>query len=70
MRRYLISAGTVTFAIKGRDILRKRGIKASVEKTTSGRGGCSYAIAAYGNIDLIKGILQENGIKILDITEK
>lgn len=72
MIRYLISTGTVTFAIKGRDVLRKHGINARVEKTASGKGnaGCGYAIAAVGNIDLIEKLLKENGIKILDITKK
>ena len=72
MIRYLISTGTVTFAIKGRDILRKHGINAKVEKISSGKGneGCSYAIATAGDIDSVKELLKRNGIKILDIIQK
>lgn len=72
MIRYLISTGTVTFAIKGRDILRKHGINARVEKISSGKAnnGCGYAVATAGNIDLIKDLLKENGIRILDIIQK
>ena len=30
MKRYIIATGTVTYAIKGRDLLRKKGFKVKV----------------------------------------
>ena len=35
MKGYLITTGTVTYALKGRDILRKKGFKASVDRTST-----------------------------------
>lgn len=72
MKRYLIVTGTVTYAIKGRDILRKKGFKASVERSgsVSDSEGCGYSILVEGNIELAQKILREARVKILKITEK
>lgn len=67
----IIVTGTVTYAIRGRDILRNNGIKASVERNTSGLGryGCGYGIVVYGNIDKAIEILNRNSIKIIDVNK-
>lgn len=67
MREFLIFTGTVTYAIKGRDILRKNGIEATVKKknSTEDNTGCGYAIAVKKNIDKAEQILRNNGIRIL-----
>ncbi len=69
MTRYLITVGTVTHALKGRDVLRKSGKKAWVEKSSSGgkNTGCSYAIVTEGDIASAEQILLNNGIRILEI---
>lgn len=71
MKRYLIQTGTVTYAIKGRDLLRRKGIKANIERKNSHKAqGCGYAIALTGDIEEAQKILRENGVKMLDITEE
>lgn len=70
MQSYLILTETVTYAIKGRDLLRKRGIRAKVEKMNSGKRGCSYAVAVNGNTDEALKILKNNGIRVLGVKEK
>lgn len=72
MKEYIITTGTVTYAIKGRDILRRKGYKAHIEKITSGRGsaGCGYAIVFYGNITAAESLLRSSGVKILEINQK
>lgn len=67
MREFLIFTGTVTYAIKGRDVLRKNGIEATVKKKSSAESnvGCGYAIAVKNNIDKAEQILRNNGIIIL-----
>ena len=71
MKRYLIQTGTVTYAIKGRDLLRRLGFKVKIErKTTNNSHGCGYAIVLEGNINQAQEILRENGVKILEITEE
>ncbi len=70
MKRYIIQTGTVTYAIKGRDLLRKKGFKVKIERITAGEiRGCGYAVILEGNLEQAERILRENGVKILDITE-
>ena len=70
MKRYIIITGTVTYAIRGRDILRKEGFRATVERNTVGiaRYGCGYGIVLNGNIEKAIEILNESGIKILEVS--
>lgn len=72
MNRYIIVTGTVTYAIKGRDILRNKGFKVSIERNSTGlsRYGCGYAIVVYGNIEKATEILKNFGVKILDIKKE
>ena len=71
MKRYIIATGTVTYAIKGRDLLRKKGFKVKIERITGKATlGCGYAIILEGNISQAEEILRGAGIKILEIIEK
>lgn len=65
----VIVTGTVTYAIRGRDILRKKGFAASVERNNSGLGrfGCGYGIVVRGDIEKAVEILKSNSIKILEV---
>lgn len=69
MTRYVITVGTVTYALKGRDSLRKAGKKAWVEKVSANgkNKGCGFAIVTEGDIESAVGILKSNGIRILEI---
>lgn len=71
MKGHLITTRTVTYALKGRDILRKKGFKASVERITSGENslGCGYSIAVWGDIKSAEQLLRNSGVKILKISE-
>lgn len=71
MKRYIITTGTVTYAIKGRDILRKKGFNVKVERITGKSNlGCGYSIILNGEIKDAENILRSAGIKILEISEK
>lgn len=67
----IIVTGTVTYAIRGRDALRSNGIRASVERNTSGLGryGCGYGIVVSGDIDKAVEILNRNSIKIIEVNK-
>ena len=71
MKGYLITAGTVTYALKGKEILIKKGYKASVEKVSTRENnlGCGYSIKVFGDIKPIEQILRNSGVKILKISE-
>ena len=68
MRRHIISVGSVTYAIKGRDLLRKMGVKAYIERKTNANGevGCGYVIVAEGNRESIVNALSDAEIKITE----
>ena len=72
MKGYIITTGTVTYAIKGRDLLRKKGINAKIERITSGKGsaGFGYSIIINGDVNEAVSILRSSGVKILEINEK
>lgn len=67
----VIVTGTVTYAIRGRDVLRKNGIISSVERNSSGLGrlGCGYGIVVRGDIDKAVDILTQNNIKIIEVNK-
>lgn len=69
MKGYSIVTGSITYALKGRDILRKKGLKATVGRVTptANSSGCGYAIFIEGDIRTALEILKKAGIKILEI---
>ncbi len=68
MDKNLFVTGTVTHAARGRDLLRKSGIKAYVERSfAADRIGCGYGIVAVGNKEKIAEKLNSAGIKVLDV---
>ncbi len=69
MKEYIIATGTVTSAIKGRDLLKKNGISAEIErlKVSDRKYGCGYAIAARGNITQIEELLRQANVKIIKV---
>ena len=70
MKRYIIATGTVTYALKGRDLLRKNGFSAKIERITGDKTlGCGYVIVVTGNADEAQRLLNLNGVKILKIAE-
>ncbi len=69
MKRYFVITGTVTYAIKGRDILRKMGYKAELKRTLNAGPnlGCGYGVVTNCDIDSIKEIFDKGLIKYLKI---
>lgn len=69
MQRHVIYVTSITYAIKGRDVLRKHGFKAYIERktNTNGTAGCGYVIIAQGNRNKITSTLMNFGINVLDI---
>jgi len=69
MQEYFIVTGTVTYAIKARDILRRNGFFAKVEKINDGSDniGCGYAVRIKSDINTAVDILNASGVKILKI---
>ena len=70
-QKIIIVTGTVTYAIKGRDALRRKGIAAKVERKSSMNegAGCGYTVVTSGDKGKILDILNEAGVKILKTEE-
>ncbi len=70
MNRYMIVTPSVTYALKGRDALRRQGFKASVERRNRQNGGsCGYGIITSGDISKIERALKSASVKINEVID-
>ncbi len=72
MQEYFIVTGTITYALKAKDILRKNGFNAMVQKLSLQEEniGCGYAVLIRGNIEKAMEILKKAEVKVLKIIPK
>ena len=72
MNRQLIMVSSITYAMKGRDLLRSKGMKAYIERTPGhmDRVGCGYSIYVNGDINRAEAILRDGNIKIIGLSEE
>ena len=68
MKQTMIETGTITYAIKGRDLLRKAGYQAKIARNFGG-AGCGYGIAVTGDTEAALALLKKAGIKTFGIKE-
>ena len=69
MEKNIINTGTITYALRGRDSLRKHGYKAYMFRTTGDAAvGCGYAVSEVCPRAIIEKIFQSEGIKYISIT--
>ena len=70
MQKYMLITPSVTYALKGRDVLRRLGFSARVERRNSQKStGCGYGIVTDGDIRRAERALQSSGVKILEIID-
>ena len=55
MQRHIISVSSITYALKGRDLLRRNGLKSYIEKKTNANGNINFDDVV-ANGDCILGI--------------
>ena len=66
MGKPLIVVSSVTYAMKGRDLLFRHGIRGYVERIPkTGETGCGYGIYVPRGADAAERILRENRIRVL-----
>ena len=72
MGKPLILVGSITYAIKGRNILARMGIRSYVERTPRGGpdGGCGYSIYVPEGADEAEDILLRYGIRVMGRAER
>lgn len=71
MNIYLAVTGTVTYAIKGRDALKRLGYKAELKKTVNAQmgAGCGYGVVTNCSPAEIESIFSKFGIRLLKILD-
>ncbi|MBR5451864.1 MAG: hypothetical protein IKV36_02590 [Clostridia bacterium] len=70
MKEIFVITGTVTYAMKAKEILVKKGYFADVKRWNdkTGKYGCGYGVKAVNiSPDEAKTLLGENGVKIIDV---
>ena len=71
MGKPIILLSSVTYAMRGRDLLMRYGKKAYVERVASnGKTGCGYGLYVPKDVDEAEKILKENGIRVLGRAER
>ena len=66
MRSVLFVVGSITYAIKGRDLLRRNGYRDYVERAPADAEhlGCGYGIYVVEDAEEAQRLLQQAGIRI------
>ncbi len=63
-----IITGSVTYAVKCKDVLISKGYKATIVRNASEiTSGCGYAVKTVGEREAIRKILIENNVKFTKI---
>lgn len=72
MDNSLIMVSSITYAIKGKDLLNKSGFKADIVRTPRRHNvtGCGYSIFVKDRTDEAESYLKEYGIPILGRTSR
>jgi len=72
MGRPLLMVSSITYAIKGKDLLNRMGYKTSIERIPrhSADVGCGYGICIDGDEYYAKIQLERSGIRVLGIIEE
>ncbi len=66
MGKPLLVVSSVTYAMKGKEILFRKGIRSYVERIPqTGETGCGYGVYVPEKADEAERILQENHIRVL-----
>lgn len=72
MKEYSIAVGTVTAALKAKDLLKTKKISVNVERMKHGseKYGCGYAVLVKTtNLEFVKKYLNDNNIRVLAVNE-
>ena len=72
MCNQMIVMSSVTYAIKGRDILKTKGYRVAIDRLPPGpqRPGCGYGVCVTGDLNSAVAVLQQNGVKIVDVIRR
>lgn len=71
MGKPLILVSSITYAMKGKDLLMNHGISSYLQRIPRAQlqGGCGYGLYVPRNMDRAESILREAGIKVLGVLD-
>lgn len=71
MGKPLILVSSITYAMKGRELLAKRGISAYLERVPhlEGKTGCGYCLYVPQRTEQAVALLRQAGIHVLDVID-
>ncbi|MBQ1950155.1 MAG: DUF3343 domain-containing protein [Clostridia bacterium] len=71
MANQYIHVGSITGAMRGKQVLEKQGIRAYVHRATNPpRGdGCGYSLLVTGDAERAATILRKNGVRVVRISD-
>jgi hypothetical protein len=68
---YSLAVGSVTNALRGREILNKNGINAKIQRYAGDKKmGCGYVLIVSEETERCKMLLNSFGIKVMDVSKK
>ena len=71
MKGHIIITGTVTYAMRAREILNRNGFNVQIIRVkASPTNGCGYGVVVHRNLEEAISLLKENEIKLLGVTER
>ena len=71
MSKPVLLVNSVTFAIKGQELLKKHGISSRIIRNSEFKaiGGCGYGIAPFSDPLIAQNILMLGGVKVIRIVQ-
>ncbi len=71
MGKAAVKVGSVTYAVKGKDLLLRNGFRVYLTRDTNPKmgEGCGYLLYVDGNVNAALSILKKNGVKIYGVSD-
>ena len=71
MANYYIHVGSVTNAMRGKQLLEEQGIRAYLHRALqpSAGDGCGYSLLVTGDVKRAEQVLRQRGVRVIRITE-
>ena len=71
MSNYYIHVGSITNAMRGKQILEAEGIRAYLHRTSRPEDGdgCGYSLLVSGMADTAVNILKKRGVRVIRVTD-
>ena len=72
MRKTIFILNSITYAMKGRDLLRAHKIKAEIKRVSKSETlhGCGYGLLVYKSPEQARKVLARAGIKVINQIEQ